>query len=219
MLKILKMNNNNGIILGCILIVLGTVFVSYNYIGELKENAYLKMNIELFDSEIPEVVVEDTIEMTEYEKEEETVRIEEASSSNTNIVNTYYIGVLEIQKIGLKRGFVDMYAKENNINQNVTVLKNSTFPDQENSNLILAAHSGTAYISFFNNLYLLNNGDIATIYYKQKKYDYRITNIYTQPKVGKLAIMKRTTKNTLTLITCTNNDSTTQTVYIAEIID
>ena len=31
--------------------------------------------------------------------------------------------------------------------------------------------------------------------------------------------MKRTTKNTLTLITCTNNDSTTQTVYIAEIVE
>lgn len=219
MLNILKMNSNKGIILGCTLIVLGVSIVSYNYLGKLKENAYLKMNIELFDSEIPEVVVEDNQIMTEYEKEEEKIRVEEASSSNTNIVNTYYIGVLEIQKIGLKRGFVDMFAKENNINQNVTVLKNSTFPDQENSNLILAAHSGTAYISFFNNLYLLNNGDIATIYYKQKKYDYRITSIYTQPKVGKLAIMKRTTKNTLTLITCTNNDSTTQTVYIAEIID
>ena len=219
MLNILKMNSNKGIILGCILIVLGTCIVSYNYFGRLKENAYLKMNIELFDSEMPEVIVEENNVMTEYEKEEESIRVEEASSSNTNIVNSYYIGVLEIQKIGLKRGFVDMYAKENNINQNVTILKNSTFPDQENSNLILAAHSGTAYISFFNNLYFLNKGDIATIFYKHKKYDYRITNIYTQPKVGKLAIMKRTTKNTLTLITCTNNDSTTQTVYIAEIID
>jgi LPXTG-site transpeptidase (sortase) family protein len=213
------MNNNKGIILGCILIAIGISIVSYNYIGEKKENAYLKMNIELYDSQTPEIIYNEEIEITEYEKEEETIRVEEASSSNSNIVNTYYAGVLEIEKIGLKRGFVDINSKENNINQNVTVLKESTFPDEENSNLILAAHSGTAYISFFNKLYLLNNGDIASIYYKQKKYNYRIISIYTQPKIGKLAIIKRTTKNTLTLITCTNNDSTTQTVYIAELID
>ena len=219
MLNILKMNSNKGIILGCILMTIGIGIVSYNYIGEKKENAYLKMNISLFESEMPDVVVSDNIAYTEYEKEEESIRVEEVSSSNTNIVNTYYIGVLEIPKIGLKRGFLDIYDPANNINQNVTVLKNSTFPDQENSNLILAAHSGSAYISFFNNLYLLNKGDAASIYYKQKKYNYIITDIYTQPKVGKLAIMKRTTKNTLTLITCTNNDSTTQTVYIAEIVE
>lgn len=219
MLNILKMNNNKGIILGCILIAIGISIVSYNYIGEKKENAYLKMNIELYDSQTPEIIYNEEIEITEYEKEEETIRVEEASSSNSNIVNTYYTGVLEIEKIGLKRGFVDINSKENNINQNVTVLKESTFPDEENSNLILAAHSGTAYISFFNKLYLLNNGDIASIYYKQKKYNYRIISIYTQPKIGKLAIIKRTTKNTLTLITCTNNDNTTQTVYIAELID
>lgn len=213
------MNNNKGIILGCILIAIGISIVSYNYIGEKKENAYLKMNIELYDSQTPEIIYNEEIEITEYEKEEETIRVEEASSSNSNIVNTYYTGVLEIEKIGLKRGFVDINSKENNINQNVTVLKESTFPDEENSNLILAAHSGTAYISFFNKLYLLNNGDIASIYYKQKKYNYRIISIYTQPKIGKLAIIKRTTKNTLTLITCTNNDNTTQTVYIAELID
>ena len=51
-----------------------------------------------------------------------------------------------------------------------------------------------------------------------KKYTYKIVNIYTQPKVGNIAIYRDYSKTTLTLITCTNNDSTTQTIYIAELI-
>ena len=54
--------------------------------------------------------------------------------------------------------------------------------------------------------------------YKGKKYTYKIVNIYTQPKVGNIAIYRDYSKTTLTLITCTNNDSTTQTVYIAELV-
>ena len=57
------------------------------------------------------------------------------------------------------------------------------------------------------------------ISYQNKKYEYEITNIYTQPKTGKIAIYRDYDKTTLTLITCTNNDSTTQTVYIAELIN
>ena len=52
---------------------------------------------------------------------------------------------------------------------------------------------------------------------KGKTYTYKITNIYTQPKVGKIAIYRNYDKTTLTLITCTNHDSTTQTIYIAEL--
>ena len=65
--------------------------------------------------------------------------------------------------------------------------------------------------------------DITFGYFHQKKaykkYTYRIVNIYTQPKTGKLAIYRDYSKTTLTLITCTNNDSTTQTIYISELIN
>ena len=60
-------------------------------------------------------------------------------------------------------------------------------------------------------------GDKAYVSYNGKKYEYEIKNIYTQPKTGKLAIYRNYDKTTLTLITCTNNDSTTQTVYISEL--
>jgi sortase (surface protein transpeptidase) len=67
-------------------------------------------------------------------------------------------------------------------------------------------------------LYKLKLDDIAEVSYKGKKYTYKIVNIYTQPKVGNIAIYRDSTKTTLTLITCTNNDSTTQTIYIAELV-
>ena len=42
-------------------------------------------------------------------------------------------------------------------------------------------------------------------------------NIYKHPKTGTIAIYRNYDKTTLTLVTCTNNDSTTQTIYIAEL--
>ena len=53
---------------------------------------------------------------------------------------------------------------------------------------------------------------------ESSKYVYKITNIYKQPKTGKLAIYRDYDKTTLTLITCTNNDSRTQTIYVAELV-
>ena len=51
-----------------------------------------------------------------------------------------------------------------------------------------------------------------------QKYKYSIVNIYIVPKNGKVPIYRNYNKTTLTLITCTKNDDTTQTVYIAELV-
>ena len=98
-------------------------------------------------------------------------------------------------------------------------MEGSNYPDVDKGNFILAGHSGTGWKAFFNDLYKLSAGDTAKITYKDKTYTYQITNIYKQPKTGKLAIYRNYDKTTLTLITCTNNDSTTQTIYIAELIN
>ena len=68
-------------------------------------------------------------------------------------------------------------------------------------------------------MYKLVVDDVAYVYYNNIKYTYKIVNIYTQPKTGVIGIYRNTNKTTLTLITCTNNDKTTQTIYIAELID
>ena len=65
----------------------------------------------------------------------------------------------------------------------------------------------------------LKTGDIAEVTYRSKKYTYKFVSIYKQNKTGKIAIYRNYEKTTLTLITCTNYDSKTQTVYIAELIN
>ena len=90
--------------------------------------------------------------------------------------------------------------------------------DKENGNVILAAHSGTGYLAFFKNLYKLVLGDEAKITYKGYVYTYKIVNIYNVPKTGKVRVGRNNQKTCLTLITCTHNSKTEQTVYILELV-
>ena len=91
-------------------------------------------------------------------------------------------------------------------------------PDVNGGNLMLMAHSGDAYISFFRYLYKLNVGDTAYVTYGGRKYQYNIVNIYNVDKTGTVTIERNFDVTTLTLITCTYNDDTKQTVYIAELV-
>ncbi len=56
--------------------------------------------------------------------------------------------------------------------------KESDSPDVINGNVILASHSGTADISYFNNLDKLKISDEVLILYNGKTYQYKIVNIY-----------------------------------------
>jgi LPXTG-site transpeptidase (sortase) family protein len=155
-----------------------------------------------------------TNEITEEDKGNDPIEAEELSSEVTN----EYIGYLTIPKINLTKGFLDMRSEDNDVEKNILVVSGSNYPDTDRGNLILAGHSGTGWKAFFNDLYKLSINDTAYVTYKNKKYIYNIVNIYTQEKTGKLAIYRNYDKTTLTLITCTNNVSTTQTVYIAELV-
>jgi len=142
--------------------------------------------------------------------------------SSTNLqgeVTDDYIGYLTIPKINLTKGFLDYRSSENDVEKNILVVDGSNYPNVEKGNFILAGHSGTGWKAFFNDLYKLKINDVIYINYKNKKYTYTITSIYTQPKIGKIAIYRDYNKTTLTLITCTNNDSKTQTIYIAELVN
>ncbi len=126
-----------------------------------------------------------------------------------------YYGVLEIPKIRLKRGFYNVDSKNNNIDKNVTMVQGSTMPDV-GGNLILMAHSGNAYVSYFAYLYKLGVGDDCYILYNGQSYHYVITNIYEVEKNGVVNIETNPSVSSLTLITCTKDNDATQTVYIAE---
>ena len=113
-------------------------------------------------------------------------------------------------------GFYHFGHKYNNIERNVTVVSGSSMPNEVNGNLFLMAHSGDAYISFFAYLYKLQVGDLAYVDYQGTKYKYQIVNIYNVPKTGSVTIRRNMDRTTLTLLTCTKNSDTEQTVYIAE---
>ena len=195
-------------IVGAVLTLIGGFFISYNYIQAKKVYAYDYMANVFYESNEKEEVASQIVEEQEGENEEE-----EESDTYTD----EYIGYLTIPKINLNKGFVDKRSSENDVEKNIMVIEGSNYPNVKKGNFIIAGHSGTGWKAFFNELYCLNIGDEAYVTYKGKKYTYKITNIYKQPKTGKIAIYRNYDKTTLTLITCTNNDDTTQTVYIAEL--
>ncbi len=193
-------------IIGAVLTLIGGFFLSYNYIQSKKIMAYDYMSNVFYNGN--EILAISEGEETKQPIEEE--QLEEEVTNN-------YIGYLTIPKINLTKGFLDKRSSENDVEKNILVVSGSNYPDTDRGNLILAGHSGTGWKAFFNDLYKLSINDTAYITYKNKKYIYKIVNIYTQPKIGKLAIYRNYDKTTLTLITCTNNDSKTQTIYIAEL--
>ena len=128
-----------------------------------------------------------------------------------------YIGYLEIPKIKFKRGFYNIDSRLNTVEANIEIIKGSNLPDITNGNLIIAGHSGTGWKAFFRNLYKLEIGDDAIVTYSGQTYTYKITDIYKEKNTGTVAVKRDHNKTTLTLITCTKDDSSTQTIYIAEL--
>ena len=201
---------------GVILIIIGITLLLHNYIVEKREEVFSSMNIAISE-EIKETQPEPTPE--EQKNTTEDTNEGEVSSIDTEQDPNYqsYVGELLIPKIGFQKGF---YAKEsslNNVKFNIKILEVSSYPDEENGNVIIIGHSGNYSNSYFANLYKLGLGDIASINYKNKKYNYKIVNIYTDTKDGTVTIYRNENKNTMTLITCTKDDETKQTIYILEL--
>ena len=202
-----------------ILVFVGLGFLTYNYIDTKRDLAFNTMNLLISNDKIlADVENEEEVEEETQEQVEEVVE-ESNTEDNTNKTYEYYIGKLEIPKIGFSRGFYDKNSTLNNVKWNIKVLKESDYPDVENGNLIIIGHSGNYSNSYFSNLYKLTNNDVAYIYYKNMRYTYQVVNIYNETKDGDIDIKRNASKNVLTLITCTQNDKYHQTVYILELID
>ena len=209
--KKFQLRKSQVLLFGSLLIFIGIVSLSWNYLLSIREELYSDMMLSFSDKEkkTEEAPITDNV------KKEET--IEDNTVYDQGQINyDRYLGVLYIPKIGLRRGFFNTDSRYNDIQYNVTMLRGSTTPDVQNGNLMLIAHSGDAYISYFAFLYRLNVGDVCYVTYNGYKYKYRIVNIYNVPKVGTVDIIRNYDRTTLTLITCTKDSDTLQTVYIAE---
>lgn len=234
--KKFNLNKRKIFLLGIIVILIGISLTSYEYFLAKKSFAFEYMNNKLYlsSSEMPEYLESEEDEegvTTDEDTYDEDLTVEEITNNTNNQNNNsnkqnnsttkkdtyYYIGYLEIPKINFKKGFVDINSQDNVVSKNITIISGSKYPNVDKGNFIIAGHSGTGVHSYFKKLYKLSTGDKAYVYYKNVKYTYKIVKIYTQEKDGTVAIYRDYNKTTLTLVTCTKDDKTSQTVYIAEL--
>ena len=213
----MKVKNSTLLFLGLILLLFGLYLGTTEYFKQKKEKVFTDMNLLLYESETPE-------------KKDDPVEPEPTENNpdnpTNNTVNTQYvernydfIAELSIPKINLTRGLVAKDSTYNNVDHNITIIGSSKMPNTEKSNLILAAHSGNCYFCYFNQLYRVSKGDTASIKYNGTKYNYKVVDIYNVLKNGQVSIRRNKNKTTLTLITCTRNSDTEQTVYILELVN
>ena len=189
--------NNLKIATGVTLLVVGTLVLFSDIIKEKRDVVFSEMNLALSTN------IEESIER------------EEVKEEKTNYVYEKYLGILDIPKINFYKGFYSKTSNLNQVNFNLYVLPQSDYPDIEKGNLMIAGHSGNYNNSYFRNLYLLKIDDEITVHYNNKNYIYKIEKIYNEPKIGKVRILRNTSRTALTLITCTKDDEYHQTIYIA----
>ena len=118
--------------------------------------------------------------------------------------NDNSIGYLEINKINLKEKLYNINSKENNIEQNITILKESILPDRDNSIMFIAAHSGIGKIAYFEELDELKPNDEIILNINNKTYKYIVKEYWEEKKNGYINVNKESKKQ-LILTTCSPN--------------
>lgn len=197
---------------GVILIMSGTLVFLNDYIKEKRDVVFSEMNLALSSLNTDSVEEPSTDSVVNEEEVQETPTNEEVNYES-------YLGIIDISKIGLYKGFYDKSSNLNNVKFNLYVLPVSDYPDVKNGNLVIAGHSGNYNNSYFGNLYKLDVNDEVIIHYNNKDYIYKIDNIYNVEKTGTVRIYRKRTETALTLITCTKDDDYHQTIYIAYLIN
>ena len=204
-----KINLKYQIGAGVILVICGTLVLLSDYIKDKRDVVFSEMNLALSSMNM-----DDSLN----NQDENIDNVEENKGENTNYTYEEYLGIIDISKINLYKGFYNTDSNLNNVKFNLYVLPVSDYPDVKNGNLVVAGHSGNYNNSYFANLYKLEVNDEITIHYNNKDYIYKIDNIYNEEKTGTVRIYRKRNETTLTLITCTKDDDYHQTIYIAYLI-
>lgn len=111
------------------------------------------------------------------------------------------IGTLIIPKLNIKQDLYQKNSTHNNIEEHVTILPESKMPDEQNSIIFLAAHSGTGNKAYFNNLDHLNINDTIILSYQNQNLKYTVKDIWEENKNGYIHVNKELS-NQLILTTC-----------------
>ncbi len=204
-----KLSNRQFVLIALIIIICGIAILGHDYILSKRSGAYESMSILL--SQEPEGTVADSTEpdvsVTTTNNADNNSNGDTSGKVKKSNVTYNYVGRLKIPKIRLNRGFVKYGTAGNNVNQNVAIMRGSSYPSTENSNFILAAHNGSGWNAFFTNIDKLVLGDMAYVTYSGKQYSYKLVKRYKDPKSdGKATIYRIGNKKQLTLVTCKRPD-------------
>ena len=204
-----KLSNRQFVLIALIIIICGIAILGHDYILSKRSGAYESMSILL--SQEPEGTVADSTEpdvsVTTTNNADNNSNGDTSGKVKKSNVTYNYVGRLKIPKIRLNRGFVKYGTAGNNVNQNVAIMRGSSYPSTENSNFILAAHNGSGWNAFFTNIDKLVLGDMAYVTYSGKQYSYKLVKRYKDPKSdGKATIYRIGNKKQLTLLTCKRPD-------------
>ncbi len=120
-------------------------------------------------------------------------------SDNKIIIKNNKYGEIIIDKINLNEELFPINSDENTIERHVSILKDST-----KELIIIAAHSGTGPLAYFQNLDKLEINDEIILVIKNKQSIYKVKDIWEEKKNGYININKEKT-NQLILTTCSPN--------------
>ncbi len=189
------------IILGIFLFFFGTILLITKNISIKKEESIQEKSIE------------------KYFNNESTEQSEDITNVDNKQDELYdYDSIIEIPKINLKKGLFEKTSINNNVDKNIYVLSESTYPNEtEYSHILLASHSGNSYVSYFRNLNDLWYDDLIYIYHNGNKYTYKVITKYDIEKTGKanIGLYK---KNLISLITCIDGTNK-QLVIVGELME
>lgn len=211
-MRIKKEKNSKGfkksqlIIVGSLLILIGGCIVGGKYLYNYCLDKVEDIKIQEFYNEQENINIE---------ADEETPTEKEETTTETKID---YVAVLKIPKINFEKGLCDKGTWCNNVNRNVQILDEASYPNIENGNFILAGHSGSGRTAYFRNVDKLKIDDEIIVIYKCYEYKYKIVNTYDIEKTGNANIIRNKGKTTLTLITCRHNTDK-QIIVISELIE
>lgn len=116
-------------------------------------------------------------------------------SEFVDVNNLKYYGYLVIPKVNMKLGFYNVDNEKNNVGENVTLIDTGI-----NNTYLLAAHSGSGPLAYFNDLRYLSVGDKITLIIDGNIMNYEVVNIRNEIKNGKINMKNE--GNQVILTTC-----------------
>lgn len=126
------------------------------------------------------------------------------------------LATLVIPKIYFQRNLYAKNSKENDLSKNIIFLPTSDLPDQTPGIVLIAGHSGTGAMAYFQNLDQIQTNDILLLLYKNSTYAYEVVERLNDPKTGSIHFFTDPKKDYLILTTCMPHEKGRQLTIIAE---